>query len=122
LKVVDWSRRFSYGIKEVGNEKRNYKFSTTRLGRKPIVNDWFLYAYGSGLLYQIEALKSTNNFKSAIYGLGTGLTFFNGLDLGVSYAVPFNNSFNNGFLNLAFDIKIVEYLGTLRKKKSSKVN
>ena len=86
---------------------------------KPTVSDIHLFAYGSGLLYNIANLKSTDNFNYAIAGAGFGMTFFNGLTANFSVACPFtDNKFysNNTFLNLGFDIPIVEYIAGLRKK------
>lgn len=90
---------------------------------KPIVSDWHLVAYGSGLLYQIKALNTEHDFNKPIVGLSTGFTFFNGLDLNLGYAVPITGRpklLQTGFWSLSFDIKILDYLSALRLKNKSK--
>ena len=79
-----------------------------------------MLAYGSGLLYQIDFLNSEDEvFTKPTFGIGLGVGFFNGLDFNVSYAKNFGfdgDYFENGFLNIGFDIKIVEYIGAVRSK------
>lgn len=95
----------------------NKKYSLGLRSQKPVINNFHWLGYFSGLLYQVEFLNSEDKFKSPLYGTGLGLTFFNGLDLNVSYAVPFENTFKDGFLSLGFDIRITEYLTALKRKK-----
>lgn len=90
--------------------------------QKTFLNDVHVLAYGSGLLYNIASLNSEKSFTSPIFGAGLGTTFFNGLSLNVSYASPFTNhslSTKNGFVNIGFDIPIVEYIAALKKKRSN---
>lgn len=120
-KIWNWQYTHSFGA---GENFRYYNSKKTsrywlRPQPKPTVSDIHLFAYGSGLLYNIANLKSTDNFNYAIAGAGVGMTFFNGLTANFSLACPFtDNKFdsNNMFLNLGFDIPIVEYIAGLRKK------
>jgi hypothetical protein len=120
-KIWNWQYTHSFGA---GENFRYYNSKKTsrywlRPQPKPTVSDIHLFAYGSGLLYNIANLKSTDNFNYAIAGAGIGMTFFNGLTANFSVACPFtDNKFysNNTFLNLGFDIPIVEYIAGLRKR------
>ncbi|MEQ9298695.1 MAG: hypothetical protein RIF33_09040 [Cyclobacteriaceae bacterium] len=111
IKLLDWNRRFKYGTKNPGTRTSLRRSNALQ----PVVNDWHLLVYGSGLLYQIDFLNSEDDiFTNPVIGVGTGLGFFNGLDANISYAwIPGQNA---GFFNLGFDIKITEYLGALRRK------
>lgn len=120
-KIWNWKYTHSFGA---GESYRYYNFkSTTRYWMRPqpktTVSDIHLFAYGSGLLYNIANLKSNDTFNYAIAGAGFGITFFNGLTANFSLACPFtDNKFltRNNFLNLGFDIPIVEYIAGLSKK------
>jgi hypothetical protein len=120
-KIWNWKYTHSFGAGEnfrYYNSKTNSRY-WLRPQPKTTVNDIHLFAYGSGLLYNIANLKSSDNFNYAIAGAGVGMTFFNGLTANFSLACPFtDNKFysNNMFLNLGFDIPIVEYIAGLRKK------
>jgi hypothetical protein len=122
--VIDWNRRrsFSYSsIETEGNRTRDYKRSMHRAAKQsvdPVVNNFHLMVYGSGLLYRINALNSTDKFVKPIFGAGAGITFFNGLDFSISYASVNNLKFDESLWSISFDINIVEYLSALKKKKS----
>lgn len=82
----------------------------------PLVSDIHVIGYASGLLYNLVNLKSNRNFSEAIAGGGLGLTFFNGLSMNVSIAMPISNRqfhLDNMFVNVGFDIPIVEYLSAI---------
>ncbi|MFL1013699.1 hypothetical protein [Flavisericum labens] len=104
-------------------EKFKYR-GTQRVWLRPqkqaIVSDMHLILYGSGLLYNLVDLKSNDNFNQAVVGTGIGVTFFNGLSANIGVAVPFtdkNFKSENAYLNIGFDIPIIEYIGALSKKK-----
>ncbi|MEL6560055.1 MAG: hypothetical protein AAFQ94_17835 [Bacteroidota bacterium] len=101
-KLVDWNRRYVNGLSNT----------------KPVVNNLHLITYASGLLYQIEALNTENNFDITSLGLGVGVTFFNNLDFNISYAGQINDWFDNNYLNIGFDIQITEYLSALSKRRA----
>lgn len=85
------------------------------------INKFYLNIYGSGLLYNIANLKTEKEFDYAIAGTHLGVEMFNGLDISIGYAIPFINgynarkTFNNGFINLSFDVPIFEYIREARK-------
>lgn len=88
--------------------------------KDPLIDDVYLSIYGSGILYNVVDLKSQDNFDFAVVGIGGGVTFFNNLELNISYSVPVigkSLSYDNAMLNFGFDIPIFEYLQALRKKE-----
>lgn len=104
-------------------EKFKYR-GTQRVWLRPqkqtIISDMHLIVYGSGLLYNLVDLKSNDNFNQAVVGIGIGVTFFNGLSGNIGVAVPFtdkNFKSENTYLNIGFDIPIIEYISALSKKK-----
>ncbi|WP_289060333.1 hypothetical protein [uncultured Zobellia sp.] len=85
---------------------------------EPLIDEIYVLFYASGILYNVVDLKSKDNFDFAIIGFGTGISFFNNLELNISYAIPYINkslSYENGMFVLGFDIPIFQYLGALRK-------
>jgi hypothetical protein len=89
----------------------------------PTISNWHLLFYGSGLVYNIVNSSSEPLFDYPILGIGTGITFFNNLDLNISYARAvqsekrFFSSSNPGFLNIGFDIQFIEYLSRFNRKR-----
>ncbi|NJO89775.1 MAG: hypothetical protein HC831_13120 [Chloroflexia bacterium] len=107
-KIIDFNKRSSFNYSNKGYDYKGYS---------PIINNWHLIGYISGLLYQVDFLNSSSEaFKTPLLGISTGITFFNGLDLNVGYAFPFEKSINKGLLTFSFDIKITEYLSKIRGK------
>jgi len=92
---------------------------------EPIISNWHMVVYGSGLLYNLANIKTSKKFNSPIIALGSGLTFFNALDFNVSAGIPlFSNkdlkdSFDHPFLNIGFDIQFSEYYDRLREKQNA---
>lgn len=93
--------------------------------REPVISNWHAVVYGSGILYNIVNTSSEPAFNYPILGIGTGLTFFNQLDINISYCRPvqsevgFFSSENPGFLNIGFDIQFIEYLDRLNERRAS---
>lgn len=88
--------------------------------KEPLISDFYLVAYGSGLLYNLVDLKSEGSFNHTIVGAGLGITFFNGLSANISLASPIINkklNSENHFINFGIDIPIIEYISALAKKK-----
>lgn len=91
--------------------------------RDPILSNLYLSLYASGMLYTIADLRSESSFNSAIVGTGTGVRFFNGLELNVSYAAPvlseatIQENIDAGFWNVGLDIPIFEYIRAARAKR-----
>ncbi|MBG6129520.1 hypothetical protein IWQ47_001177 [Aquimarina sp. EL_43] len=85
----------------------------------PFVNQWYLIAYGSGLLYKIADLTTNENFDFPHVGVGTGLRLYNTLDVSITIGFPIidGKKFgDNGFLGLSLDIPITEYLSAIGSK------
>lgn len=99
------------------NKSKVRQMRASKIGVQPVINNIHAVVYGSGLLYQIKALNSADKFNAPVFGAGAGVTFFNGLDLNLSYALPFSFNTSEGFLCVSFDISIFEYLGALQQKK-----
>jgi len=122
FKIVDWNKRISYGINDHNKDNKRIKqYHRNASKTKPILGDMHIFIYASGLLYQVDFLNSeSSKFSEPIIGAGVGFSFFNGLDLNFSYALPTSNDFS--FWNIGFDIKITEYLAELGKKKRRSKN
>lgn len=100
------------------NYVRKARRRSSRIDRAPLVNNIYTFATVSGLLYQIEALNSEDDFNDPFYSLGFGAEFFNSLDFNLTYAVPFNQpDLGKGLINLGFDVKLFEYLTRLSEKR-----
>ncbi|MCU0440368.1 MAG: hypothetical protein MUC49_20955 [Raineya sp.] len=120
FKIKFFDNKYSRSFKP--GEKFYYK-GTEQVWKRPqpiaTVSDMHLIFYASGLLYNIIDIKSNENFNYAVVGSSLGITFFNGLNVNFGFACPFTDKrFNsdNIFLNVGFDIPIVEYIAALRKK------
>lgn len=86
----------------------------------PFINEWYGILYGSGLLYSIANSSTNSNFDYPHVGLGTGLRFYNALDVNFVVGFPFiknQSAFKNAFYGLSFDIPLGEYLEKLGTKK-----
>lgn len=87
--------------------------------KDPLINNIYGMFYASGIIYNVVDLKSEDNFNFAMVGTGLGVTFFNDLELNISYSVPLikdESLFENGMVNLGFDIPIFEYLRASRNR------
>lgn len=87
--------------------------------RSPFINDWYVITYGSGLLYSLANTSTNQNFSFAHLGFGTGIRFYNALDLNLTIGLPFvkNENFGkNGFIGIGLDIPLGEYLEGLGNK------
>lgn len=87
--------------------------------RSPFINDWYVITYGSGLLYALANTSTNQNFNFAHLGFGTGIRFYNALDLNLTIGLPFvkNENFGkNGFIGIGLDIPLGEYLEGLGNK------
>lgn len=130
LKLIDWNRRRSYlGLRsdKIAAKALDVKFRD----QQPYFNDLHILVYGSGLLYRLDFLNTEAELNSSLYGVGVGLTFFNGLDLNLSYGRVFNSAYikskvdnlfstKGDFISLSFDIKFAEYLAALARKQKAK--
>lgn len=91
--------------------------------REPVISNWHASLYASGLLYNIADLRTDETFGKPVLGLGSGVTFFNGMEMNLSYAGPIvvdavSNGYEvRGFANVGFDIPIFEYIRAARAKR-----
>jgi hypothetical protein len=115
--ILDFNRMRSFNHFDLhnGSNKARQK-RALKTGINPAVNNLHAFAYASGVLYQIKALNSADEFKTPVIGAGAGITFFNGLDLNVSYVMPVTFKTDQAFLCISFDIALFEYLGALQGK------
>lgn len=102
--------------------KKRY-YTKTSAPKEPVISNWHLLIYGSGLLYTVINSSTNKEFDFPMAGIGTGITFFNDLDFNISVGVPildkgdFGDMTDNAFLSFGFDIQIAEYLKGVAKKK-----
>lgn len=113
VKLCDFQHRYTY---------RKHPYKAAHLSA-PTISDIHAIAYGSGFLYQVNWLRSEAGFQSPLLGAAIGLTFFNGVDAHVGYAVPADQrTFMDGHWSFSMDVRFSDYLSRLnkRKKNSSK--
>lgn len=103
-KLVDWTKR------------RTYKNRSYVPKPRPLMKDLYLLLYGSGLLYQIEAVKTEENLNNPTFGLLFGLHFFNNLDFGIGGSTTKLGDKRICAFTTSFDFPISEYLSRLGKK------
>lgn len=136
----DDQSQYGFASEKVGFKikfpKLNYKYlrsqsrgSRTNLYREDkscvssAINDVHAIFFGSGILYNITPLPNYPSPKSIFGGAGLGVTFVNGLDWNLYYAVPFNqgkkNWYTGYFVGFGFDIEVGEYLGALKETVKS---
>lgn len=124
--VPDTAKNFNFASEKIGLKFKLYDFVqrnsyTSRhyiARQKPFVKDIYVLGYGSGLLYQIESLKTENALNGSTVGLIFGVHFFNDLDFGIGPSMVRILDDNKFALSASFDIPIVEYLSRLGKKKN----
>lgn len=112
---------FSYAAEKIGlkfkmldfNQKRLFKTRYYIPRQKPIINDLYVLGYVSGLLYQIEPLRSESETNGSVYGVLFGAHFFNDLDFGIGASSIGVLGKRGWVLTTAFDIPITEYIGRL---------
>jgi hypothetical protein len=91
---------------------------------EPFIHDAHMLLYVSGILYNVTSTTTKKNFKYPLYGMALGLSFYNGLDANLFVSSPIvpnenlDRSFGKRFYyGVGFDVKIVEYLAAIRKKR-----
>lgn len=93
--------------------------------QEPTVSNLHLLFYGTGILYNLTNSSNNKNFTLPMVGTGLGLTFFNSLDMNLSFNFPQkkeksfkeNFSFKTSIISLGFDIPINEYLSKLQTSR-----
>ncbi len=81
--------------------------------KAPFINEWYAVIYGSGLLYSLANTSTNENFDFTHVGIGTGLRFYNSLDVNFTVGFPFVQDRDFGsdvFVGFGFDIPLGEYL------------
>lgn len=108
-KIIDFNERALV--------KRQY--ANKYYSAKPLISDWHLITYGSGLLYNVvNTTTNENNFKTPLLGIGMGITFYNSMDLNVFYNIPAEkDAFQKSMIGFSFDIKLGEYIQELNKQR-----
>ena len=91
--------------------------------REPAISNIHLLAYGSGMLYNLVNTKTEREFNMPLIGVGVGITFYNGLDLNLTYGVPIIPdapiSASNSFWNMGVDVQFMEYISRLQTKRKN---
>jgi len=93
--------------------------------KEPLISNWHIIVYGSGILYNVINSSTNSQFAFPMAAVGTGLTFYNALDLNVSLGVPIlpkggiEEMGRYPFINVGFDIQFTEYIQALNKKRES---
>lgn len=119
-----WKHR-NYG--ELYRNRWGTLMQKTSTPKEPLISNWHLLLYGSGILYNITPTGTSRDFNFPIVGFGTGITFYNSLDLNFTIGVPLNNSLNFSqnfsinrcFLGLGFDIQFAEYINRLAQNRKN---
>ncbi len=88
-----------------------YKNLLNDIKDKKLISEYYAMLYGSGILYKI-AKTTDERFNDVSVGIALGASFFNFLDLNISYAVP-TTGFDNAYFGISFDIPLSEYLKRL---------
>ncbi len=109
----------------LNNDRKGSNLVVDGYTEKPIVSDYYLFGFGSGLLYNVANLTSAGKtFDYAQIGLGAGVAFFNALDLNIWMSAPISSGEslkrvigNRGFYGFSFEVKLTEYLNELAKKR-----
>lgn len=115
IKLYDWAYLRSFSSGETFSYW-GYSYIRKAPASKPVVSDVHLLAYGSGLLYNIAGTSSNTSIDNALWGVGLGVSFNNGLDFNISRGHLFAVSDSKPFWNIGFDIRFTEYIKALSKK------
>jgi hypothetical protein len=123
-KLIDVRKIRSLDIRELKGPKKWFRGSSIP-NRKPVINDLFVFAYGSGLLYNVANLTTEgDSFDYSMAGFGLGVSFFNSLDLAIWRSSPLGNGYsfgesikNRSYIGFSFEVKLTEYLSELGKKR-----
>lgn len=113
---------YAYGEGKARNtDKPNEKEELNYRSEDPILSDVHVLIFGSGLLYQVANLTTSENIGSTFIGAGLGTTFYNGLCFNASCMFPIYEDQGFGlkspYFSIGFDIQFVDYLTALNKKR-----
>ncbi len=122
FKLWDWKYLRSFSEGDVFNW-RGKQFKRLAPPKEPIVSDIHLLLYGSGILYNLVNTGTTSDFNSPLVGAGLGLTFYNNLNMNITYGKPLlsNVSFAKAptYWGVGFDIDFIEYFNRLTEKRNA---
>jgi lysophospholipase L1-like esterase len=104
-----------------------WNYLKTSPPHEPLVSNYHLLLYGSGILYNITSTGTSKEFNYPILGYGIGITFYNALDLNLTMGYPIrdNLSFSQNFavdssyIGIGFDIQFIEYFNRLTEKRKN---
>jgi len=109
--------------------KNRFGKLTRKIGppKEPFLSNTHILVFGSGILYNIASTGTSREFNFPIFGIGTGLTFYNSLDMNLTFGVPINNSLNFSqnisinrfYIGLGFDIQFTEYINRIVQNRKS---
>lgn len=127
FKIKNWG---GWKSKNFGEEYKglfNNYYTKTTPPKEPLISNWHVLAYGSGILYNLTPTGTSKEFNYPILGIGTGLTFFNALDLNITIGIPVNDnlkfshnfSLDRSYVGIGFDIQFIEYFNRLSEKRKN---
>lgn len=123
--IRDWDFTNTF---QKGETYKYYGKTNTRKipAKKPSVSNVHILLYGSGIIYNLVNTGTTANFNAPLLGIGPGLTFFNNLDLNITFGVPliagnsFRENLDYNYWSVGFDIQFTEYYNKVREKQQAK--
>jgi hypothetical protein len=121
-KLYDRAYKMNHNSGEIFEGAFGTKYKRLAPPKEPLISNYHMIFYASGLLYNVVNLKTSGNFNAPLVGTGFGLTFFNALDMNITYAIPILDDRGFGasrlfpLISLNFDILFTEYLSRLGKK------
>lgn len=124
LKLWNWKYTRSFNRGETYQYYGN-TYKREAPASKPIVSNFHFLMYGSGILYNLANTGTTSDFNYPLVGYGFGFTFYNSLDLNISWGKPIvlEQNFWAGtiplYTNVGFDIQFSEYLQRVNKKRKA---
>jgi len=112
-KIVDFNQR--------QNEKRKQSYTYFNQ-KKPYISSWYAAIYGSGILYNVVNTTNRENFNYPMFGLCTGLTFYNSIDFNIMCSLPATNQpLSKASIGFGFDIKIGEYFEAINNQRKERI-
>jgi hypothetical protein len=135
IKLIDWDFWKSRNPGETYSISC-LEYTKNTAPKSPLVSNWYMSLYGSGILYNIISTGTVKDYNNPIVGISTGISFFNSLDFSICFGAPIpqNSPFatfsdqkpfftlNNKFYGFSFDIPIGEYLERANQNRKDNQN